>query len=204
MDVCQGPEDHGGTLDFAQGDKTETVTIVVRQRVKPGREAEYEAWLKRMTEGASKKFPGYIGVGFHRPAHPGDTYRQVFRFDSVAQLEEFERSDYRAKMLAEGAKLFDADPIFERMTGLEFWFDPPKGTKIAQPSPHRMALVMIVVVFIMISILSSIVEALTPSWPQPIRLLVTVTIQVCLMTYLVMPKLTPLIAGFVYPRTRAV
>ena len=37
---------------------SDTVAIVVRQRVKPSREAEYEAWLKRMTEGASAKFPG--------------------------------------------------------------------------------------------------------------------------------------------------
>ncbi|MEO0543287.1 MAG: antibiotic biosynthesis monooxygenase [Pseudomonadota bacterium] len=181
---------------------SDTVTIVVRQRVKPGREAEYEAWLKRMSEGASAQFPGYIGVGFHRPAHPGDVYRQIFRFDSVEQLEEFERSEYRADMLAQGAQLFEADPTFERMTGLEFWFDPPKGTKVAQPSPHRMALVMIIVVFTMILILSTIVSAVTPNWPQPLRLLLTVSVQVCLMTYVVMPRLTPLIAGFVYPRSR--
>lgn len=181
---------------------SDTVTIVVRQRVKPGREAEYEAWLKQMTEGASEKFPGYIGVGFHRPEKPGDTYRQIFRFDSIEQLEEFERSDYRNNMLAKGSKYFEADPTFERMTGLEFWFDPPKGTKIAQPSPHRMALVMIVVVFSMILILSTLIAMMTPSWPRPLRLLLTVIIQVCLMTYLVMPRLTPLIARFVYPKTR--
>ncbi|MEM9318263.1 MAG: antibiotic biosynthesis monooxygenase [Pseudomonadota bacterium] len=183
---------------------SDTVTIVVRQRVKPGREKDYEAWLKRMTEGAVANFPGYIGVGFHRPAQPGDVYRQIFRFDSVEQLEEFERSDYRSAMLAEGAHLFQADPTFERMTGLEFWFDPPKGTKVPQPSPHRMALVMIAVVFTMILILSTLIAAVTPNWPQPLRLLLTVTIQVCLMTYMVMPRLTPLIAGFVYPKSHMV
>lgn len=185
-------------------DMTDTVTIVVRQRVKPGRDAQYEAWLKQMTEGAAAQFPGYVGVGFHRPAHPGDTYRQIFRFESIEKLEEFERSDYRNTMLAKGAHLFEADPTFERMTGLEFWFDPPKGTNVPQPSPHRMALVMIVVVFTMILILSTIIAALTPAWPQPARLLLTVIVQVCLMTYIVMPRLTPLIAGFVYPGSRTV
>ena len=181
---------------------SETVTTVVRQYVKPGREAEYEAWLKRMTEGAQANFPGYLGVGFHRPKTPGGQYRQIFRFDSLEQLEEFERSDYRQKMLAEGSEYFAADPSLERMTGLEFWFDPPRGTKVPQPSPHRMALVMIVVVFTMILILSTIIGALTPGWPQPLRLLLTVTIQVMLMTYVVMPRLTPLIARFIYPRVR--
>ena len=181
---------------------SDPVTIVVRQYVKPGREADYEAWLKRMTEGAQAHFPGYLGVGFHRPEQPGGQYRQIFRFDSIDQLEDFERSEYRANMLAEGAKFFAADPTLERMTGLEFWFDPPRGTKVAQPSPHRMALVMIVVVFSMILVLSTVIGALTPDWPQPLRLLLTVTIQVLLMTYIVMPRLTPLIARFIYPRTR--
>jgi len=181
---------------------SDTVTIVVRQYVRPGHEEAYEAWLKRMTEGAQAEFPGYLGVGFHRPEKPGDQYRQVFRFDSIEQLEDFERSDYRAKMLAEGSKHFAADPTLERMTGLEFWFDPPRGTKVAQPSPHRMALVMILVVFTMILILSTAIGALTPGWPQPMRLLLTVCIQVTLMTYIVMPWLTPRIARFVYPSTR--
>ena len=181
---------------------SETVTIVVRQKVKPGREAEYEAWLKRMTEGARANFPGYLGVGFHRPEQPGGLYRQIFRFDSVEELEEFERSEYRARMLEEGAEYFAANPAFERMTGLEFWFDPPRGTKVPQPSPHRMALVMIVVVFTMILILSTAIGALTPTWPSPLRLLLTVVIQVMLMTYVVMPKLTPLIARFIYPSTK--
>ena len=181
---------------------SDTVTIVVRQSVKPGHEEAYEAWLKRMTEGAQANFPGYLGVGFHRPRQPGDQYRQVFRFDSLEQLEEFERSEYRADMLAEGSVHFAADPSLERMTGLEFWFDPPRGTKVPQPSPHRMALVMIAVVFIMILILSTVIGALTPSWPQPLRLLLTVTVQVILMTYVVMPRLTPLIARFIYPSTR--
>lgn len=183
---------------------SETVTAVVRQYVKPGREAEYEAWLKRMTEGAQANFPGYLGVGFHRPESPGGQYRQIFRFDSLEQLEEFESSEYRQAMLAEGSEFFAADPSLERMTGLEFWFDPARGTKVPQPSPHRMVLVMIVVVFTMILILSTIIAALTPTWPQPLRLLLTVTIQVCLMTYVVMPRLTPLIARFIYPRSRTI
>ena len=72
---------------------SETVTIVVRQYVKPGHEAEYEAWLKRMTKGAQANFSGYLGVGFRRPEESGGQYRQIFRFDSIEKLEEFERSD---------------------------------------------------------------------------------------------------------------
>ena len=177
---------------------SEPVTITVRRKVRPGREAAYEAWLKRLTEGATRDFPGYLGAEFHRPG-PDGIWRSVFRFDNPAHLEAFERSDFRAAMLAEGADLFATDAAWERMTGLEFWFDPPPGTKVPQPSPHRMALVLIAVVFTLVLILNLTLGPLMTGWPLALRVLATVCIQVGLMTYVIMPRLTPLIARFIYP-----
>lgn len=178
------------------------VTIVVRRKVKPGREKDYEAWLERLTRGTSEKFQGYMGAEFHRPAQPGGEYRSVFRFDSLEHLEVFERSGFRQEMLAEAADLFAADAAWQRMTGLEFWFDPPPGTKVPQPSPHRMALVLVAVVFGLVLILNLTLGPLMTGWPLALRVLVTVTIQVGFMTYVIMPRLTPLIARFIYPKTK--
>ncbi|NBZ89348.1 antibiotic biosynthesis monooxygenase [Stagnihabitans tardus] len=181
---------------------TGPVTIVVRRRVRPGRETDYEAWLERLTHGAAAQFKGYLGAEFHRPATPGGAYRSVFRFDSMDHLDAFERSDFRAAMLADAAPLFAADAAWERLTGLEFWFDPPPGTKVPQPSPHRMALVLIAVVFTLVLALNLILGPLMIAWPLPLRVLVTVCIQVGLMTYVIMPRLTPLIARFIYPKSK--
>lgn len=82
-----------------------------------------------------EQFQGYLGAEFHRPASTGGEYRNVFRFDSLAALETFEQSDFRLGMLSDAAPLFAADAAWERMTGLEFWFDPPPGTR----SPARTA-----------------------------------------------------------------
>ena len=180
---------------------TDPVTITVRRKVRPGREVAYEAWLKRLTEGAARDFPGYLGDEFHRPG-PDGTYRSVFRFDSLAHLEAFERSNFSAAMLAEGADLFAADAAWERMTGLEFWFDPPPGTKVPQPSPHRMALVLIAVVFTLVLALNLTLGSLMTGWPLALRVLATVCIQVGLMTYVIMPRLTPMIARFIYPKSK--
>ncbi|MGI1662787.1 antibiotic biosynthesis monooxygenase [Palleronia sp. KMU-117] len=180
---------------------SDPVTVVVRRKVRPGREADYEAWLSRLVDSVAREFPGYLGAEFHRP-DPGGAYRSVFRFDSLAHLEAFERSDLRARMLGEGAELFEADAAWDRMTGLEFWFDPPPGTRLPQPSPHRMALVLIAVVFGLVLALNLALGPLMTGWPLPLRLLVTVAIQVGLMTYVVMPWLTPRIARFIYPKTR--
>jgi hypothetical protein len=181
---------------------SEPVTVIVRRRVKLGREADYEAWLKRLTETVAQHFKGYLGAEFHRPAQVGGEYRSVFRFDSVASLEAFEQSDVRASMLQEGAEFFAADAAWERMTGLEFWFDPPAGTKVPQPSPHRMALVLIAMVFCLVLALNLGLGPFMTGWPLPLRVLVTVCIQVGLMTYIIMPKLTPRIARFIYPSTK--
>jgi len=180
---------------------SDPVSVVVRRRVRPGREAAYEAWLTRLTDGVKARFPGYLGAEFHRPTTPGGAYRSLFRFDSAAHLEAFEQSGFRRQMLEEGAPLFAADAAWEKMTGLEFWFDPPPGTKVPQPSPHRMAVVLVAVVFALVLALNLALGPLISGWPLPLRLLLTVTLQVGLMTYVIMPRLTPRIAQFIYPRT---
>jgi antibiotic biosynthesis monooxygenase (ABM) superfamily enzyme len=174
---------------------------VVRRRVRPGREADYEAWLARLTEGTARDFPGYLGAEFHRPG-PDGVWRSVFRFDSLEHLDAFERSDLRARMLAEGAPLFAGDAAWERLSGLEFWFDPPPGTRLPQPSPLRMALVLVAVVSVLVLVLNLALGPLIAGWPLPLRVLLTVTIQVGLMTFVIMPRLTPRIARFIYPSTR--
>jgi uncharacterized protein len=175
------------------------VTVLVRRRVKPGQEAAYEAWLTRLTEGVAQDFPGYLGAEFHRPGATGGEFRSVFRFDDLAALERFETSEFRARMLDEAAPLFAADAVWERMTGLEFWFDPPPGTRVPQPSPHRMALVLVAVVFVLVMALTLVLGPVMEGWPLPLRILVTVAIQVGLMTYVIMPRLTPRLARFIYP-----
>ena len=181
---------------------SEPVTIIVRRKVKPGREADYESWLTRLTAAVAAGFKGYQGAEFHRPTQAGGEYRSVFRFESVEALEAFEQSDLRAHMLAEAAPLFAADAAWERLTGLEFWFDPPPGTRVPQPSPHRMALVLIAVVFMLVLLLNLALRPFMAGWPLPLRVLTTVTIQVLLMTYIIMPRLTPLLARFIYPTTK--
>lgn len=182
---------------------SEPVTVVARRKVKPGRETAYEDWLNRLTKAAAA-LPGYLGAEFHRPAGPGSDYVSIFRFDSPDHLLEFERSDIRRRFLDEVVPLVEADAVWERLTGLELWFDPPKGTVVAQPSPHRMAVILVVVVFVLVLAINLAAGPLMASWPLPARLLVTVVLQVLLMTYVIMPRLTRALAPWIYPRRKAV
>ena len=180
---------------------SEPVTVVVRRHVRKGSETIYETFLKSLS-GAAQTLPGYLGTQFQKPVTPGAPYVSIFRFDSLESLEAFERSDLRARFLAEIAPHVEADAIWERTTGLEVWFEAPKGTVVAQPSPHRMALILIVVVFVLVLSLNLALAPLISGWPLALRILITVILQVSLMTYVIMPRVTRLLARWIFPTTK--
>lgn len=177
---------------------SDVVTVIIKRAVKSGFEKNYEDWLNRLSE-AAKIFEGYLGSEFHRPPSGSNIYTSVIRFKTLSALEEFEDSDLRVKFLKEAEPFVDGDAIWEKMTGLEFWFDPPEGTQVPQPSQLRMTLLLIVVVFSLVYVIGGIVGSMLGDWPYPIRLLITITIEIFLMTYLIMPRLTKLLARWIYP-----
>jgi uncharacterized protein len=176
----------------------EPVTVVVTRQVRAGREAGYEAWLARLIDEA-RGLPGYLGTTIQRPAATGPReYTSVFRFASVAALRAFEASELRRRALAEVGAFVEADARWRELTGLELWFTPPPGTVVPQPSRPRMALVMIAVVFSLVLSIGKAVGLVLAAAPMPARLLVTITIEVVLMTYVVMPRLTRWLAWWIY------
>ena len=178
---------------------SEPVTVVVRRRVRAGHEVAYEAWLEQLME-AAHDFPGYQGAQVQPPGPTGAReYVSTFRFRSIEELRAFEASDLRRQALIDVAPHVEADAVWERMTGLEVWFAPPPGTIVAQPSPFRMALLLIVVVYGLVLSIGWGIGLVLSTWPYPARLLVTITVEVFLMTYLLMPWLTRRLARWIYP-----
>ena len=180
------------------------VTLVITRRVKAGKAPAYEAWLQALQHDL-RDLPGYLGVTTQRPA-PGAPldYVNVLRFESLQALQHFERSPVRERHLREVTELVEGDAAWRQLTGLEFWFTPPPGTVVPQPSRPRMALLMIAVVFILVLSIGSAVNAATAllplALPYPVRLLLTIVIEVLLMTYWLMPVLTRRLAAWIYPK----
>jgi antibiotic biosynthesis monooxygenase (ABM) superfamily enzyme len=183
------------------------VTLVITRCVRPGRETAYEAWLAKLQSDVRKQQPGYLGVITQRPgSNASREYITAVRFDALASLRAFEASDLFARSLREVAELVEAPAAWQRVTGFELWFQPPPGTVAIQPSRGRMAVLMTVVVFALVLTIGMIITAVTarsfPSLPYPVRLLVTVAIQVTVMTYWLMPYLTRRLARWIYPPQR--
>jgi uncharacterized protein len=175
------------------------VTVVVTRRVKAGREADYEAWLHELVQ-ASTSLPGYLGTSIQRPPPTGPReYTSVFRFDTVANLRAFEQSDRRRRAMAQVVEFVEADATWRELSGLEVWFSAPAGTVIPQPSRERMAVVIIGVVYLLVVGLGAIVPRLVPQLPVRARQFLIVCLQVLLMTYVIMPRLTRALARWIYP-----
>jgi antibiotic biosynthesis monooxygenase (ABM) superfamily enzyme len=138
-----------------------------------------------------------MGVNVIRPTGASREYVTIFRFDSYQHSRDWEESAVRSEWLLRLQGITEGEDEVHRGTGLEFWFSLPE-LPAAHPSPHKMALVLFVVVYLMLTVLNVLLAPFTGDWPGPLRLLLTVLCQVLLMTYLVMPRVTRLLKGWLY------
>src|SRR5437870_3170652 len=76
-------------------------TLVVSRRIKLGQEQGYDDWLRRVIQ-AARAFPGYMGVTTLMPQGVESDLRYlIWRFDSEANLDAWEKSDIRNALVDE-------------------------------------------------------------------------------------------------------
>ncbi|MGH2617583.1 MAG: Na+/H+ antiporter NhaA [Thermomicrobiales bacterium] len=92
------------------------VTVSITRRVRPGREAEYEAWLAGVIASGSR-FPGYVGTRVIRPGRGSREYRIVVRFAHESDARRWKESEERQASLASSEELTEAEPFIANITG---------------------------------------------------------------------------------------
>jgi len=187
--------DSGPPPDDADG----PVTTVVSRRVKPGHEQFYELFLAGIIETASR-FPGHLDAEVFRPesASAGE-YRLVYRFDTGEHLRAWLDSDEHAAWL-ERAEPHVIGPVHRQfLTGLETWFTVPGRPGTPPPPPYKMALLTWITIFPLITLVVIILGPVLEGLPLALRLAITTAVTVPIMTWLVMPRVTRLLRGWLYP-----
>jgi uncharacterized protein len=181
--------------DGASGPVTTTVT----RRVRPGHEASYEQFLEGIIAAASE-FPGHLGVEVFRPedVNTGD-YRTVYRFDTSEHLRRWLDSDEHAAWLERAEPHVIGPMRTSFVTGLESWFTLPGKPGVAPPPPYKMALLTWITIFPLITGVIVVLGPLIKDLPLVPRLGITTAITVPLMTWVVMPRVTRLLRGWLYP-----
>lgn len=123
------------------------VSAMIATRVKPGKEAEYMAWERKIAA-AQSNAPGLQGYRFEPPM-PGvqDDFVAILRFDSEQNMQAWLDSPVRARLLEE------ADPLTEEFharitrSGFEQWFRAD-GADAAAPLPvWKMDMVVLLLLY---------------------------------------------------------
>jgi uncharacterized protein len=175
------------------------VTTTVTRRVKPGHEPFYEQFLEGIIAEASR-FPGHLGVEVFRPesASAGE-YRIVYRFDTGEHLRAWLDSDERAAWLERAGPHVIGPMRTQLLTGLETWFTVPGRPSTPPPPPYKMALVTWITIFPLITLVVVVLGPLLGRLALVPGLAITTAVTVPIMTWLVMPRVTRLLRGWLYP-----
>ena len=146
----------------------------------------------------AKKFPGFKGATTLVPNEGDPNVRyNIWRFQDQATLDAWRNSPERVKLIEEVGNY--ASQYFAEATGLETWFSLPNVGAIIAPPKWKMALVTIFGAYLV-----NLLEQLTfghyfdpfPLWENSFLYII---ILVTLLTYMVMPYMSRLLRGWLYP-----
>lgn len=176
------------------------VTVSITRRVRPGREAEFEQVMASMRRVASQ-FAGHLG-GFVVPPEPGETgrYQVLFAFDTEEHLRGWSESAQRRDHLERLAPLTQGETPMRLLSGMETWFALSAAQVKSPPPRWKMALTSWLGIFPLVLLLSNTFSPLLGRFLHPVLVVMAMTAVIVLaMTWLVMPTLVRLLAGWLYP-----
>jgi antibiotic biosynthesis monooxygenase (ABM) superfamily enzyme len=183
-----------------QSGADDPVTVLYSRRVKPGREADFEAWARGIVA-AARQFPGHLGASV-LDAPGSREYHILFSFADRKSLRAWLDSAERRRWLTRVGGLLEADRGLQQLTGLETWFKLP-GSNVAtmKPPPRwKMWLVSLVAVYPLVLAFQALLVPRMVGLPLPLRALLFPLVLLTLMTFVVMPVVTRVLRRWLGPR----
>jgi antibiotic biosynthesis monooxygenase (ABM) superfamily enzyme len=162
-----------------------SVTVVVSRRVFPGREKDYDEWVRRLVTAATEA-KGNTGATMLIPA-PGKPglHHVVLHFADQASVHEWEDSYIRQKLS------YEADAFSRRSrqeaTGLETWFSIPECPELETPPHWKMAIVTSIAVYLVSIIIVPLLGIFFKEVNFYLLSILTVALLVSILTWAVMP-----------------
>ena len=195
----QGPSDAQAPAD-ARPAADDPVTVLYSRRVKPGREADFEAWARGIVA-AARQFPGHLGASV-LDAPGSREYHILFTFADRRSLRAWLDSAERRRWLGRVGELLEADRGLQQLTGLETWFKLPGSNVPTMTPPPRwkMWLLSLVAVYPLVLAFQVLVVPRMARLPLPLRALVFPLVLLTLMTFVVMPMVTRALRRWLGPR----
>lgn len=170
-------------------EKPGAATMVFARRLEPGQHDKYEDWLGRVTR-ATSAFAGYGGTTLLRPATPRDDYTAIVHFDTAEHLQLWMNSDERRRCLKDLETIGVESEAISSLAGLDHWVSL-KGNM--QPPPQwKMALLILVGLYPLVLLDVVYLSPMLAILPWPLAILVSLSISVPIMVWIVLPLLSKL------------
>ena len=164
------------------------VTIVASRVVFPGREKEYEEWVKKMVTAASEA-PGNLGVTtLIPPKAKSGLYHVVFRFKDQLSVDTWEDSEIRQKLTREADEF--SRYYRQSASGLETWFTIPECPQVEAPPHWKQAIVTTIGVYIVSTAVVKFLALFHLGWDFLIENILASALVVATLTWVIMPLLT--------------
>jgi antibiotic biosynthesis monooxygenase (ABM) superfamily enzyme len=172
-----------------------SVIEVITRDIVPGRERDFEEWAHRIVSAAAR----YGATDTIITPDAATPTRRVFvqHFPNEEALRAWEESEERNPLVQEAGEF--SIPNVQRATGLETWFVLPGERAIVPPSRWKMLLVTLMGAYPLVVLYSAFVLPLVEGWPLLVRATVLPIVLLSLMTYVIMPQLSRLLGGWLYP-----
>ena len=141
-----GPDDVHLVRDSVAGIRPAPVSAVISSRVRPGQDAAFRAWERRIAT-AQAQSPGFQGYRFEPPI-PGvqDDWLAILRFDTERNLQAWLASPERKKLLAEAAPFLEEFHARMARTGFEQWF-PSATDGTAAPAAWKQNMIVLLLLY---------------------------------------------------------
>jgi antibiotic biosynthesis monooxygenase (ABM) superfamily enzyme len=161
------------------------VTVVVSRMVFPGKEKDYDEWVRKLVA-AAKEAPGNKGVTMLIPeVGKSGLYHVVLRFENQESVHDWEDSYIRQKLT------WEADAFSKRSrqeaTGLETWFSIPECPELQTPPHWKMAIVTFIGVYLLSIIIIPLLGIIFKDLNFYVESIIISALLVGILTWAVMP-----------------
>lgn len=174
-----------------------TASSVFSYCVKPECEGQFMEWRGRILE-ECRKWEGFLGTeSFDTLDCEQPEFVVVVRFDNRAHLDAWLRSKVRTDYLKEVRPYVRHYHIRRIGSGFEGWFDVSEDR--SPPAAWRQGMVILAALFPVIMILRHLLGGVFTILPFPAAFLVLLTVDVTLLTYVIMPHFSRLMNFWLRP-----
>ncbi len=169
--------------------------IVLERRVRPGARPGFTQWLEELMAAAARA-PNHQGSSVFTVGE--DDFYILLRFATQGDLERWQAAAGTAELLHRGdVHALEPGQAHVR-SGLETWFTVPGRQTPPTPPPRwKMALVTWLALLPQALVLGRV---LPPSLPTLVRVSLATAIPVAMLTWVLMPRPTKRLYGWLYAR----